>query len=560
MTLQESSLDIESAVKAALSRICREVAEADLASEPDLEPPKDWRFGDWSTSAALKLAKTAKKNPRALAEEIRTRLDASVGAGGTGLLQKITVDGPGFINLHLSREALAAVLGRIESQADRFGSSASSGLRYLVEYVSANPTGPLTIAHGRQAAFGDTLVRILSFAGMETESEYYNNDVGVQITILGLSFYERCREVSGLDWALPENGYRGDYLKTMAEKFVAARGKDWLNERETAVETCRLHARETILEDIRKDLAEFGVRFDRYFSQEALDRSGEVEKTLEELRRRGAVYESEGAVWLRSTDHGDDKDRVVVKSDRSYTYLMPDIAYHRNKLARGYDVCVNILGPDHHGYIARLKASQAALGNDPARIRVLIAQLVTLYEGDRQLRMSTRAGEFVTLRALMDEVGIDAARFFFLVRKCDSHLDFDLELAKKQSPDNPVFYIQYVNARVSSIRKNALEKGLEPRAQLADGNLLAEEDETEVLRKLWGFQRAVAAAARDLEPHILVEYLEDLARIFHPYYQKSRVMTDHPALSASRLALVAGVQQVVRNGLRLLGVSCPDSM
>ena len=438
--------------------------------------------------------------------------------------------------------------------------SAATLLLLATEFVSANPTGPLTIAHGRQAALGDSLVRILKAHGCDAQAEYYNNDVGVQIRLLGESLYARCLEHSGKEATLPEQGYRGEYLKTLAEELLQKKGDAWLDNAEEALEQCQGYAREEILKTIKKDLEDFNVQFDRFYSQEALDKSGEVEKTLEDLKQHKAIYEKEGAVWFRSTSFGDDKDRVVVKSDSSYTYLMPDIAYHRDKFHRGFQEIVDILGPDHHGYIARLKGSQEALGYDPSHIRIIIAQLVTLYEGKKQLKMSTRAGEFVTLRELLENVGKDAARYFFLLRNADTHLDFDLELAKSHTPNNPVFYIQYAHARVSSINRMLLEKGVKVDLTDPPVELLKTQEEVRVLRHLRMFPKAVAASANQLEPHILGEYLEKLAALFHQFYQKHRVITDDLGLTAARILLVNAIQIVTRNGLSLLGVSAPESM
>ncbi|MCA9396983.1 MAG: arginine--tRNA ligase, partial [Candidatus Omnitrophica bacterium] len=439
-------------------------------------------------------------------------------------IESIDVAGPGFINITLAHSTLVSVIDEIRTKADGFGAGTPvDGRRFLVEYVSANPTGPLTIAHGRQAAFGDSLLRILRFVGYQAESEYYNNDVGVQIQILGESVLARCRQLKGEDVEFPENGYKGDYIRTLAQKLLDSQpDTEWMKDKAKAVRACSVFARDAIGSIIRKDLEDFRVHFDCYYSQETLDGSGKVEAALEALEKSGNVFEADGAKWLRSTEFGDDKDRVVVKSDGSYTYLMPDIAYHREKFLRGYTDIVDILGPDHHGYIKRLKASQKALGFDPDRITVLIAQLVTLYEGEKQLKMSTRAGEFVTLRELIDEVGPDAARFFFLTRKCDSHLDFDLALAKKQSSDNPVFYIQYAHARISNFQSVFEKKEISPDTN-PDLSRLSTEDDIRVLRMLRKFHKTLRQSAESMDPHALIEYLQQLAACFHQYYQKQRI-------------------------------------
>ncbi len=556
-------LAIEARIRRALeAAACASIGAENLSSPILLEQPKDDQFGDFTTNFALKLAKEARKSPRALAEDVIARF-RSGDADAAKLVADIKVEGPGFINLFLDRSALTAVIEEVFVDPGFGSDQPEVKKKMLVEYVSANPTGPLTIAHGRQAALGDSLVRILRHAGWDAASEYYNNDIGVQIKTLGLSLYERCRESAGLPSAFPENGYKGDYVLKMAADLLAQKGgSGWLEPRDPAIHVCMVHARETIMATILKDLEDFDVRFDSIFSQEKLEASGQVQATLAELEKLGQIYESEGALWLKTTPYGDDKDRVIRKSDGNFTYLMPDIAYHRDKFRRGYDSLVDILGPDHHGYIARIKASQKALGNDPDKLHIKIAQLVTLYEGDKQLRMSTRAGEFVTLRELMDEVGKDAARFFFLMRKFDSHLDFDLELAKKQSPDNPVYYIQYAHARVSSIRKNYETKLGTFTLESADLSLLTEAEEMRVLRGLRNFATSVRNSARDLEPCILVEYLQGLAAAFHQFYQKRRVVEDgqDPKLSAARMALCLSIQKALKVGLALLGVSAPESM
>jgi arginyl-tRNA synthetase len=422
----------------------------------------------------------------------------------------------------------------------------------------------LTVAHGRQAALGDSLARILRFCGHDLTTEYYNNDEGVQIQTLGKSTEHRVKELlDGQSYEIPENYYRGDYLIGIAKQLLEKIGKDVYVKMsdEKKAETCRLFARDEIMRDIMKDLKEFDTVFDSFYSQEALGKSGKVESTLEELKKRGVVFESEGATWLRSTDFGDDKDRVLVKSDKNYTYLTPDIAYHHEKFKRGFEEIVDILGPDHHGYIARLKASQAALGHDPNCVRVLIAQLVTLYEADKQVRMSTRAGEFVTLRQILDEVGKDAGRFFFVMRKFDAHLDFDLALAKTQTPDNPVFYIQYAHARIESIKKTSAESGIKI-PDLGGDHLkrLVNEHEIRLMKLLSQFSDNVLGAERTLEPYRLVPYLMDLAASFHRFYTENRVVTDDVELSQARLLLILATQQVIRTGLHLLGVTAPFKM
>lgn len=559
-----SCVEVESEIQKALLQSLNATTHANLSNFESilLENPKEERFGDYSTNIAMRYAKELGKSPRELATSIKSHLDNEMSRDDQFMIESVEIAGPGFINIKLAHATLRSVIREIQSKKDRFGaSSLISGKRVLLEYVSANPTGPLTIAHGRQAAFGDSLLRILRFVGYSADAEYYNNDVGVQIQILGESVYSRCKELQGEVIQFPENGYQGEYIKTLAEKLLAEKQNNaWMKDRVSALRECSIFARDAIGSSIKKDLKDFGVHFDQYYSQENLDGSGKVELALQELEKSGDVYEQDGAKWLRSTVYGDDKDRVVVKSDGSYTYLMPDIAYHREKFLRGYTDLINILGPDHHGYIKRLKASQKALGYDPERITILIAQLVTLYEGDKQLKMSTRAGEFVTLRELMDEVGQDAARFFFLTRKCDSHLDFDLELAKKQSSDNPVFYIQYAHARIANFRSVFEKKEIEIHSN-PDLSQLSTEEDIKLLRMLRKFRKALHQSADGMDPHALIEYLQQLASAFHQYYQKQRIaMPEDAELSSARLMLAEAVQQVIKNGLSLLGVSAPNSM
>lgn len=534
-------------------------------AENSLEIPREEKFGDLSTNLILKLAKSIKKPPRAMADEWAKRLNASLPASPLkGRLDKVSVEGPGFVNFYLSAAELSGVLSQIKKAGPDFGRPSGPRRRILLEFVSANPTGPLTVAHGRQAALGDSLARILRFCGHEVTTEYYNNDEGVQIETLGKSTEMRVLEKideKKIEIEMPENYYRGQYLLEIADEFIKNFNPKSSDRGPALIEKCKIFARGTIMKGILKDLEDFDVQFDNIYSQEELGKSGKVEKTLEELKKKGKVFENEGALWLRSTEYGDDKDRVLVKSDGNYTYLTPDIAYHHEKFARGFEEIIDILGPDHHGYIARLKASQAALGHDPKVIHVLIAQLVTLFEGGQQVRMSTRAGEFVTLRQILDEVGKDAGRFFFVMRKFDAHLDFDLALAKSQTPENPAFYIQYAHARIESIKTKVREESVRlPNKEEESLKKLQEPAELRVLRLLSQFEENVLGAERTLEPYRLVPYLMELASSFHKFYADNRVVSDDASLTEARLLLVDGVQRVIRSGLGLLGVSAPFKM
>lgn len=536
--------------------------------ENSFETPREEKFGDLSMNLCLKFAKQTKQAPRPFAEKFLQIFQEKIAGSETkDRLAKIVVEGPGFLNFFYSSREISGVLSDIYERGADFGRPVSEKRKILLEFVSANPTGPLTVAHGRQAALGDSLARILRFCGHDVTTEYYNNDEGVQITTLGKSLLYRLQDVRREhDPKLPENPpipeeyYKGDYLIEIARELYKENPL-------AGFEECRLYAREKIMATILRDLKEFDVHFDSFYSQEALGRSGKVEKTLEDLKAKNVVYESEGAVWLRSTDFGDDKDRVLIKSDKNYTYLTPDIAYHHEKFLRGFKEIIDILGPDHHGYIARLKASQAALGHDPDKVNVLIAQLVTLYEGDKQVRMSTRAGEFITLRQILDEVGKDAGRFFFVMRKFDAHLDFDLELAKSQTPDNPVFYIQYAHARIESIKNTAQEKtgkkldlGIPPQERQKKIEKLSHPLEVRLMQLLAGFEENVVGAQNTLEPYRLVPYLTELAASFHRFYAENRVVTEDEDLTWARLFLIHCAQSVLRSGLGLLGVIAPLKM
>jgi arginyl-tRNA synthetase len=434
--------------------------------------------------------------------------------------------------------------------------------------VSANPTGPLTIAHARQAAVGDSLSRIIEFCGGRAHREYYLNDRGVQMEILGRSVARRYRELEdgpavGGDDSFPEEYYRGEYIRELA-KLLHDAHKSELETLSDSVREERIRdlSADRLLEGIRRDLEDFRVAFDRFFSECSLDRDNSIESCLDDLEHKELTYIREGALWFRSTKFGDDKDRVLVKSDGSQTYLTADIAYHRNKLERGFERLIDILGPDHHGYIPRLKAAVASLGHDPEKLRVLIVQLTTLYRGSVQLRMSTRRGEFITLRQLIDEVGVDAARYFFASRKTDTHLDFDLELAKRQTPDNPVFYVQYAFARISSILRKARERGIEADPDRHPFRVDAINDpEKNLLKRLSRFPETVLDAARHLEPQRITSYLEETAGVFQKYYsQGNRVITGDVPGTLQRMIVCRCFQQTIHNALTLLGINAPERM
>jgi len=520
-----------------------------------LDVPKEKRFGDFSTNIAMKLSKELKKPPFDIANIIKEGL---IGVNESAKLEitDIRIERPGFINFYMSNKGACDLLKGVIETGDRFGSSSIGNCKKVqIEFVSANPTGPLTVAHGRQAAIGDSLARILKFCGYDVTKEYYINDEGVQIHALGKSLKARYAELGGENQDFPENGYKGSYIYDIAQKLkdsgAAKRGFAPLSD-----DFFMAHATKEIMATITKDLEDFGVSFDVWYSQKTLTQSGKIEKALNTLKEKGYLYEKDGATWFRSTDFGDDKDRVIIKNDGTYTYITPDIAYHKEKFEHGYNRIINIWGPDHHGYISRIKAACQALGYDKEKLSIIIAQLVTLYRDGKPVKMSTREGEFVTLREIMDEVGRDAARFFFIMRRTESHLDFDLALAKAQTLDNPVYYIQYAHARIVSIMgfsKNE-KLGLENLA------LLDKPKEIDLIKTLAQYPKIIEVSAQNLEPCILLTYLQDTARSFHSYYNAYRIVTDDKPLTEARIALIFAVKKVLASGLGLLGVTALDSM
>ena len=523
-----------------------------------VEPPREEAFGDYATNAALVLAGRLKRPPRELAEELAQKLSSR-----RDLFSKVEVAGPGFINFFVAPEYWQSVVKAVVSRGEAYGrSDLGRGLKVQVEFVSANPTGPLHIGHGRGAAVGDTLARILAFAGYEVVREYYINDRGRQIEILGRSVWLRARELSGEKIDFPEDHYRGDYIRDLARKLLVLEPNLLALPEEKAVAIARDFALREILADIKQDLHEFGVSYEVWYSERGLYEKGEVEEALRALSEAGHLYEKDGALWFRASAFGDEKDRVVRRSNGETTYFASDIAYHREKfLKRGFDLVVDVWGADHHGYIPRLKAVLSALKIDPERLRVLLIQMVNLIEGGRVKSMSTRAGEFVTLRELVEEVGRDAVRFTFLTRKCDAPLEFDVELAKRRSQENPVFYVQYAHARLCSVFRKAEEAGLKLGSpEEVNCARLDTPEDFKLLKLLDAFPLVVEEAAKNLEPHRLTYFLLDLATAFHDYYTKHRFLSEDEELSRARLALAWALRQVFKTGLNLLGVSAPERM
>ncbi len=563
---------------------------ADLEPRIQVERTRDASHGDFASNLALMLAKPAGRKPRELAEAIVAALPAAAE------VEKVEIAGPGFINFFIRDTALAGVIGTILEQGEAFGrSNRGGGKRVQVEFVSANPTGPLHVGHGRGAAYGAAVADLLDAVGYAVHREYYVNDAGRQMDILAASVWLRYLELCGEELPFPANAYQGDYVwdiaaalhRTHGERFrhpwatvadglpadeadggdkeqyidaVIDKAKSLLGEADyrTVFDT----ALDYILADIRDDLEQFRVVYDEWYSERRLTENGLVDQAIARLREAGHTYEQDGALWFRSSDFGDEKDRVLVRENGQTTYFASDIAYHMDKLERGFEWVIDIWGADHHGYVPRVKAALAALGEEVDRLHVLLVQFAVLYRGGEKVQMSTRSGEFVTLRQLRKEVGTDAARFFYVMRKCEQHLDFDLDLAKSQSADNPVYYIQYAHARVCSVFRQLEEKGLDydEAAGLAHLDRLTEAHEQALITRLGRYPELVEAAALNHEPHQIAHYLRELANDFHTYYNAHQFLVDDADLRHARLALIKATRQVIANGLGLLGVSAPEKM
>ncbi len=524
-----------------------------------IDTPSDKQHGEFSCNIAMQLSRVLKKNPMAIAQQLIPAVGDALSNNST--IVKIEIKAPGFINFYVSAAGFYSFLSDVFTQQSNYGKSDyGQHKKFCLEFVSANPTGPLTVAHGRQAAVGDTLVNILNAVGFEAKKEYYVNDEGNQINILGRSICARAKQILGQGIAFPEDGYQGDYIRIMAQEFMAQHKITTIDQLEAQPETAfRQFGVVYLMDVIKKDLIDFDVHFDTWSYQSKVADNKAIEAVLADLKAKGFIYEQEGAWWFKSTLWGDDKDRVVQKSNGDYTYLTPDIVYHKNKFERGFERIVNILGPDHHGYIPRIKAAAGALGKSPDDLDVIIVQLATIFRDGKEVSMSTRRGEFITLREVIDEVGKDAGRFFFLMRQTSAHLEFDLELAKRQSAENPVYYIQYAHARIHSIiRKAKGETGLEPK--INGISRLDKPEEIDVMRKIGLYPEVLIGCAKILEPFALLRYLQELASSFHKFYDACRVLDEDKDLSAERLALIEAVRIVLGNGLKLLGVTAPEKM
>ena len=521
-----------------------------------LETPPEKRFGDFATNFAMQAARSLKANPRKIAEAVVARLEMP-------WLDRAEIAGPGFINFYLKPDWLYTLLQEILDQGEAYGNTtAGQRQKVQVEFVSANPTGPLHVGHGRGAAFGSALANLMQAAGYDVQKEFYINDAGNQIDNLAASVEARYLELLGQAVTFPEDGYHGKDIVETAQRIIDNAGSRYLMMSPAdRREVFKQIALDEKLLALREDLESFGVTFDEWFSERSLFEDDAVAAACRQLREKGHAYDKDGAFWLRSTDFGDDKDRVIIRDNGIPTYFASDIAYHDNKFRRGFETVINIWGADHHGHIPRMKAAVAALGYDPARLEVLVLQMVSLYQGGELVKMSKRTGQGVTLTELIEEVGRDAARYFFIMRSLDSQLDFDLDLAKSHSNDNPVYYVQYAHARIASIFRQMAEAGIafDSRAK-AELKLLSTPFEQDLIRKLGDYPEEVSAAARDRAPHRIARFAHELAGLFHSFYNGCRVLGVEPELTIARLALVAATQRVLKHALSILGVDAPEKM
>ena len=544
---------IEGALKCAMSRAIKEAFDLDYSEEQVIiEIPKDKSHGDYACNSAMQLTRQLHRNPRQIAQDVMAHFDLE--AAGVASYE---IAGPGFINFTMQSASLTGVIERVWKEQDAYGTNASgAGIRVNLEYVSANPTGNLHLGHARGAAWGDSVARLMQASGYAVTREYYVNDAGNQIVNLGKSLQARYREHLGLPFELPADGYHGEDVREIAIALAEENGDRYAQENEENLKFFKQQGIAFELAKIRKDLDYYRVHFDVWSSEQAIRDAGKVEEALQVLAEKGLTYEKEGALWFATTRFGDDKDRVLRKTDGSYTYLVPDIAYHKDKMDRGYDQLVDFFGADHHGYVPRLKASIAALGNDPDKLSVDIIQMVRLVENGQEVKMSKRLGNAVTIRELCDEVGVDAARYFFVQRALESHLDFDLGLARSQSNDNPVYYAQYAHARMCSILRSA-----DGYPQAESYERLTHEKEIELMKYINEFTSVVAEAARLRAPHKVCNYIQKLAQKFHSFYNACKVLdAKDEVLSAQRLALVQATRITLKNALTLIGVEAPEKM
>lgn len=582
---------IEKLISQAVARLQSEgIIDANLSPDAVVTRTKDASHGDFASNIAMMLSRSAGMAPRALAEKLIAAIPRDKA------LARTEIAGPGFINFFLTNDSTLDIIRTILEQGENFGrSNTGKGEKVQLEFVSANPTGPLHVGHGRGAAYGATVASLMRATGFDVDCEYYVNDAGRQMNILAASVWLRYLQENGITIPFPSNGYRSEgYIYEIARTLKQQHGNTFVRsaedilrnipadepdggDKEEHIDALIERAREllgeqyktvfdaglnTILDDIRDDLAEFGVHYDNWYSEQSLADRGLIDKAVKQLQASGHIYENEGALWFRSTQFGDEKDRVVVRDNGQATYFASDIAYHLDKFERGYQRVINIWGADHHGYVPRVKAAIRALGKDDSKLDILLVQFAILYRGGERVQMSTRSGSFVTLRELRDEVGNDAARFFYVMRKCEQHMDFDLDLAKSQSNDNPVYYIQYAHARVCSVMRQLAEKNLPHDIENGNASLdmLTETHESELITKLSSYAETLEKAAVNAEPHALVHYLRELANLFHSYYNAHAFIVDDVSLRNARLNLINATRQVIKNALGLLGVSAPESM
>jgi len=584
---------IENLLDRALDQL---IADGLIETKPALQitRTKDAAHGDFTCNVAMMLAKQARKAPRDVAQAI---IDALVDAlSDNDAIDKVEIAGPGFINFFLAQESTLNIINDILAGGDHFGqSNTANGEKVQIEFVSANPTGPLHVGHGRGAAYGATLASLMRAVGFDVDCEYYVNDAGRQMNILGTSIWLRYLEINGIEFTFPINGYKGDYIYDIANSIKAQHGDAFVfsaneifkdisadepagGDKEKHIDELIERAKKllgednyqiifkaglnSILDDIRDDLEEFGVHYDCWYSEQTLADRGLIKKAIDQLQKAGHIEQRNGALWFLSTKFGDEKDRVVIRDNGQATYFASDIAYHMDKFDRGYQRLINIWGADHHGYVARVKAAIGALGAKQEQLDILLVQFANLYRSGERVQMSTRSGSFVTLRELREEVGNDAARFFYVMRKCEQHMDFDLDLAKSQSNDNPVYYIQYAHARICSVINQLSEKEL--KHDIENGaqnlNLLTEKHETELISKLDAYADMLHKAAFNAEPHLLVHYLRELATLLHSYYNAHQFINENANLHDARFNLIIATKQILRNGLTLLGVSAPEKM
>ena len=549
-------MDLKQQLKVAIDEAIKQAELVPEGQLPELkvEVPKDKSNGDFSTNAAMVLTKIARKNPRDIAAAIIENFDQAK-AG----VKEINIAGPGFINFTMDSKELANVIHKVLDQKENYGRSEANNEKVLVEFVSANPTGDLHIGHARNAAVGATLSNILDFAGYDVTREYYINDAGNQINNLALSIEARYFEALGQDLNMPEDGYNGKDIKLIGENLAKEHPeyKD-LDQKERIAEFRNLGV-ELEMQKLKTDLEDFRIRFDNWFSETSLYESGEVDSAMDKMTENGYTYQADGATWLRTTDFKDDKDRVLVKKDGTFTYLMPDIAYHYDKVERGYDKLINLFGADHHGYINRLKASLGALGENPDKLEIEIMQLVRLIENGEEVKMSKRTGKAVTLKDLIDMIGVDAARYFMVMRSTDTHFDFDLDLARSESSDNPVYYAQYAHARICSILRQAKEQGFEiDESQAVD--VIENEQALELLKKVLEFPNIVKGAAAARATQRIPNYIHDLAASFHKFYNAEKVLGEDEEKTRAYILMIEAVRQTLENALGLIDVSAPESM